>query len=751
MSFYYDDNATNVKNKNDNTTCPRCGGRDFYNNPVTGKLICGACNTQSQTETQEELDFNDGMDIAAQFANKKLARGQGSGGRRRIGRILSEYDKSKHLPDGESCCLAFQWLLWDASKCVSKLAGIQEGKEGHDNINSHDSDIVIFDYEDIEDRKNKKPSIMEQTVKKIWFTYLNVWMEATKEYSAKYPEIRVSFRDYFLDDIRKSHITRHLSVTIGKKVENEMLDEMQNEHFDGHNKSDDEEEAAAGQDLSALMKSGIEKLVNEDPASDGFLIPSKPKGKKKRKMRTPFLTIAQMCKWTIPANPKRHPNELYQLYPHQAVLKVQPSLTLLLAIIQLACNHLQTGVAPHHLTMWVANGQLPHALNGYTILPSKLKAKVEVLKKFFMRSYVPPANAIADLTNMLATACSWYENGNKKDGNKGDITPDSVLTSDKSSKSESAVNSNDSNADSSTTRLSVLCPNEKSLYNVPLLAARMVQDFGFDQRVLDNTMALMGVSNNDSEGKADKWDEYSVTSSVSIDFSNITDAQNSNNDSQSHEMPSPLSCASPDKLYSPLHVAAVIVMACKLCPGWESWKIVNLHSKAAQDKTGQCPAPPGSVPWNESQFQLFGNGPTLNHYLDVIEGTACSGVEPPPTKVKKFFQSLDKEMPPSKRKKHPRSRAKVTPNLILSGAPNPNEPTNASSSSLHALYHTVNNIGRYTSYQYRIKKNSKILSLEPYHPHYCRLLEYICYIIEEPSASKLHDLVEYYEEELLYR
>ena len=45
--------------------------------------------------------------------------------------------------------------------------------------------------------------------------------------------------------------------------------------------------------------------------------------------------------------------------------------------------------------------------------------------------------------------------------------------------------------------------------------------------------------------------------------------------------------------------------------------------------------------------------------------------------------------------------------------------------------------------------NKKILGDEPYHPHYCRLLEYICYIIEEPKTAMLHNMVEEYEKELL--
>ena len=66
----------------------------------------------------------------------------------------------------------------------------------------------------------------------------------------------------------------------------------------------------------------------------------------------------------------------------------------------------------------------------------------------------------------------------------------------------------------------------------------------------------------------------------------------------------------------------------------------------------------------------------------------------------------------------------------------------ASPSSPHCRYDAANNVGRYTAYQYDRRNGKKILGAEPYHPHYCRLLEYVCCITEETNTKKLHDLVE---------
>ena len=341
----------------------------------------------------------------------------------------------------------------------------------------------------------------------------------------------------------------------------------------------------------------------------------------------------------------------------------------------------------------------------------------------FIIASVPPAGVVANLTSMLATACSWYGDGLR-------------------------VQSNEES-------------HKTSLYNVPLLAARMMQDFGLGQTISDYTMALMGVENV-SHGIADALGSDGDTNSFKKSRNSSADRKTTNGMSPK-VFPPPLKCASPEKLYTPLHVAAVIVIACKLCPGWESLKITNFHAGANARKSDATKHSPSAfVPWNESQFQLLGNGPTLYHYLDFLEETAFRSLEPS-TKVTQFFQSLEGEMKdhlslnedkPSAKPIAQPNKTQVTPNLILAGATNPNEPNPISnpsvfSSSQYVRYLAANNIGRYTSYQCRPHNGVKLSGHKPYHPHYCRLLEYICYIIEETNSEKLHKMVEEFEEELL--
>ena len=157
------------------------------------------------------------MGLSARGRRSKKIGSKGKVGRE--GRPAKAYDRSKRLPGVESCCLAFQWLLWDAAKHVSKLSGLHE-------VTTLTEEAFTSHYGN--DGENE-PDPLELTVKKIWFTYLQNWTEATRLYSSKHPELRVSFRDLFLEDIRKSHLMREISVTVGKQVEEEMISKFQHQ------------------------------------------------------------------------------------------------------------------------------------------------------------------------------------------------------------------------------------------------------------------------------------------------------------------------------------------------------------------------------------------------------------------------------------------------------------------------------------------------------------------------------------------
>ncbi len=557
MSFWLDDIAGEDDAPHSQNICPNCTGTTFYDDPITNIPTCASCFTQSQTATQEEFGEDDAfaltggnMHRSSSASVRSGGTNKGKGGKRR--RPLSEYDRSKKLPDEEDCCDAFEWLLNDAVKCVAKLIELDE--------------------------EQLQIESLEQTVREIWTRYKHKWREATDVYSKKYPECRFAFRDFFLHNTRKSHVMRHLSISVGKRVEEEMIHEMQMKY---HDMDDDEFFRANSANMSPPETSARggggggggkpNSVISTSEKHSGTSSRSPTKPPKKKKMRRTILAVGDLTNHAFPPAWKRivrYPNGMYEMHPYRAVVKIYPSLDLILSILQLALTHFKLGIAPYHLTTFVANGILPHALNGFALMKSHMQGRVEMVKGFFMRSFVPPADVIQDLADLLATAIDWYGSDEDSDGLRLKIDP------------------------------------EECLYNVKLLADRMVQYLGFDMQVLTNALALMGDSS-------------------------------SQNAVGSH-FPARLNYA--DKLYTPLHVAALIVVACKFCPDWETWNVINICSRSKNKSIAV-------VPWNESQFQSLERGHQIDHYLDFLENTAFSAIDAPSQHVSDFFQSLEEDMP----------------------------------------------------------------------------------------------------------
>lgn len=656
MSFYLDEFEDDLQ---DDIICPHCEGHNFYSDPASGTLTCSSCFTQSQSQ-HEEIDVDDGLGLAARSGKRSyIASTKGTSGLKagRPSRDLREFDSDRKLPDAEGCCLAFQWLLLDASKHVVKLSGMREQHANGYAREHHDSN---------QDESNH--SILEVTVKRIWFAYLHKWTEAAQHYSKIYPEMRVSFRDLFLSETRRSVIAGHLSIIVGKRVEEEMIQEMQ---MKLQSESQDDQMSAFSSDSSNGASSKSNKSWGD----------SSTKSATKHIMSIPQLCL-QVFKSQETRDSHRQHNGCYQIDPYEAILQTQPSLTLLLSIIQLALTHLKTGYAAYHLTSWVANGLLPHVLNGYALLPSVLKRRVAMVKKFFVRSFVPTADAVDDLAFLLAASIGWLDAAIPREG-------DSTTASENESKDKNEASEPD------TTNL-------VGVYNVPVLAARMVKDLGFDQKVLDNALCLMGIPPQKETHQSTFF---------------------------------PLAAAAIEKLYTPLHVAAVLVVACKLCRGWESWAIYNAHTSEKAR----------FIPWNDSHLQFMGNGTTTDHYIDFLEYTALNGLTCS-NSVSRFFDNIHEGMAsqsqPTKRAMTSKRQASVVRNDILSG-----EPNHTKINSRHSSKTFSDELQYITSNDREDKGRIETSSL--LHPSYTRLIEHVCYTLEETNPEKLHALVVVLEKELI--
>ena len=112
--------------------------------------------------------------------------------------------------------------------------------------------------------------------------------------------------------------------------------------------------------------------------------------------------------------------------------------------------------------------------------------------------------------------------------------------------------------------------------SMPLLLARWVQDMGMRQRVLDLALALMGMDvpkTTDTSASTENW------------------------------LPVALKKAKPELLSSNSRLAAVLVVACKMCPEWQFWTFGQTDEAAI-------------VPWNSAHADRVQQiGPYI-HFLE---------------------------------------------------------------------------------------------------------------------------------------
>jgi len=117
--------------------------------------------------------------------------------------------------------------------------------------------------------------------------------------------------------------------------------------------------------------------------------------------------------------------------------------------------------------------------------------------------------------------------------------------------------------------------------NAPRIAAQFVADLGLGQDVLDRALAMMGVASSRTSGFVVK----------------------------------PLPSASPEKLGFAEDILALLAISCFLDPEWRQWTFVRPsaeHKLRLWDKSR-------SIPMNNEQFQLLGNGREMENYVDYLE------------------------------------------------------------------------------------------------------------------------------------
>ncbi len=255
---YDDDNDYDSDTNNQTPVCINCGSTHFYRDTNTDALICTQCYTQSQSQSQREVtDYDTAIELAATNVKGKLIgrrrgrRSSGFTGDHVSDRLKQDWelDKSTSLPTEMECCVAYQRVLQVATRCIADLAcpvPIYHGPHQEEE-----------EQQQQQQKRNKQKKQFQknllQRVQRIWFQYLTKWNEAASHYSQLYPELRLCFRDYFLNKNVRVMLMKYLSSKAISGIQ-KCLVNLEKERHDGRKRGREDD----------LYTSMMEGMISHD-------------------------------------------------------------------------------------------------------------------------------------------------------------------------------------------------------------------------------------------------------------------------------------------------------------------------------------------------------------------------------------------------------------------------------------------------------------------------------------------------------
>lgn len=637
---------------------------------ASGLLVCSNCNTQSQMMSQTQEDTT--MDVLDIV--KVAAKTRGGIKMRAAG---GPRRKRGRQPLEE---LDRSKPLPDLSICIIGFQSVL--REGTNRLGK----ILRF----------KKDELKElwESVRTIWAGYVLAWRDGAEKYGAIYPDLRFSMRDLFLNSSYLIKLSRVLSYRAAETLRKELEDP--NKKRAGQPKRDEmasDSESESDSDDSSFDGETMEPLMLQ---SSQIPVPGGRICNRKRPRSVLQLTLQL---------------QVNNQSKEEAALTMRPSMNLAAAIIWLAISRI--GVTSAQMVEWISNGSMP-LLNAYDhLLTSEDKEKLQSLRSSFGMTSPPTAETIEKLAAKLAIVCGIKSTPqlpqySDSEGDDDDDIPHEVKVVEKL--------------------------RFVPLECVPMMIAQLVTNLGFNQRVLDIAMSLIGQpSGTESDSTlplqletADKW------------------------------LPGSLQRAHPRRIKSTEYALAVIVVACKMCPGWETWSYGPPAAEAKEIRNNQKDGKGLSanassrrfVPWNEEQFKLM-RDEDISGYLDFYEETMLDRVDrvgsvrPFPA----FSALLDKACEVNKTRS-----GKAASRGISSKDDDSSEPETEDTSTQHP---TKPDFSTYISYpdklshtRYTPNQEKITLTAEPFHRCYARLVEYVAYK-SHMAPDKIHTIVADLDEEVV--
>lgn len=262
----------------------------------------------------------------------------------------------------------------------------------------------------------------------------------------------------------------------------------------------------------------------------------------------------------------------------EAALRLRPDAAFLAAACHRALFDLRAGVAAGHLHRWTLEGRFP------------TRRRADALSTNARPTRLPTPAEIECASELLRVASGT-----------GDHDP----------KVSDLVRDPDANVADLAARGRIV----GLVDNAPLMAARFVTDLGLCRRVLDVTYALMGLNEDERE--------RTITKKSLLDHL-LRDMKP--NEDNVDWLPPRLELGQPEYLTHPVQVLALVLVACKMIPGWETWTFKDPQYDDYQgenDHTNpkQSQSTTSRFPYSDDGLRLLTNGRSLEAYLDRFKHT----------------------------------------------------------------------------------------------------------------------------------
>lgn len=291
-----------------------------------------------------------------------------------------------------------------------------------------------------------------------------------------------------------------------------------------------------------------------------------------------------------------------------AALILTPSMDMIAGILLIAVT--PYGVTSAHIREWIGNGSLP-LLNAFRLLTKDQQKSLESIANFFRSKNVPPALTLQKIVRNLHVACGFK--------------PRKVMIKKMIEyKPEEAGEEADYDQELTESKVSRLFkPGAMiTVSTVPLIATRYVADLGLGQKVLNFSLALMGLP-------------IVRKSNIPMEEGHSAYVRREQGGEDAW-LPEPLKAARPDRLLRPSNILAVIVVACKLLPDWQKHSFKRPLAFCLDENTEEVDSPESIIhesltsskrrritkrflPRTQDQFRFLGNGGLTKDYLDFLE------------------------------------------------------------------------------------------------------------------------------------